>query len=113
MRISVFAIFCLAVGIAPSFALPSERGNSRSNQNSQGAEPFHFTSPPVFVPRDSNYFENLRRVRREWRILVMAARREASKEEEVRKREARAESEAKRRKDDPEHSCFGCSSEMA
>ncbi|KAI9453638.1 hypothetical protein F5148DRAFT_459777 [Russula earlei] len=34
MRIYVFAVFCLAIGIAPSFGLPAGDGNS--SQNSQG-----------------------------------------------------------------------------
>ncbi|KAI9511253.1 hypothetical protein F5148DRAFT_1172145 [Russula earlei] len=52
MRISVFVIFCLAVGIAPSLALPSGQGDP--GPNSLGLE----TSPTS--PSDSTTIEQQR-----------------------------------------------------
>ncbi|KAI9441091.1 hypothetical protein F5148DRAFT_1258178 [Russula earlei] len=49
----VLAIFCLAVGIAPSLSLPHRLGNFRSNRNHEGAPPSSSDSNQVVPKEDS------------------------------------------------------------
>ncbi|KAI9433679.1 hypothetical protein F5148DRAFT_104645 [Russula earlei] len=115
MRISVFAIFCLPVGITPSFALPSEHPSENY---------LRFQSRVRRVVSDANEVSAmLARVRAREASEASEARArarasEASEASEARKRamamvEESAAREAEERRKNPKHSCSGCSSEMA
>ncbi|KAI9436552.1 hypothetical protein F5148DRAFT_1264437 [Russula earlei] len=90
MHISVFAIFCLAVGIAPSLALPSGQGNPGLYRDSQGRVPSYYASPSRFVPGEiswEEYMDDRKKTRREAKRL---------EEKKAREREASEASEAEK-----------------
>ncbi|KAI9453228.1 hypothetical protein F5148DRAFT_1233918, partial [Russula earlei] len=87
MHISVFAIFCLAVGIAPSLALPSGQGNPGLYRDSQGRVLSYYASPSRLIQGQisvEEYLDDCKKTRQEAKRLEekKAREREASEASE-------------------------------
>ncbi|KAI9450830.1 hypothetical protein F5148DRAFT_1241132 [Russula earlei] len=68
--LSVFAIFCLAVGIIPSFALPTKDGDSKPNEISK--EPTAMRGTSQHSSENSHHHDSARAFAEDFERKVMA-----------------------------------------